>query len=106
MFDPNSVVVSKYDETLVTGWRDTNTRLWKIPIVDKGESTQSNTPLPSIKYATEGEYGNAAVQLVTNDYTMHMTNSVYDCLTQKQLIKFYHSTMFSPVKKVLIEAAR
>eukprot|EP00957_Ditylum_brightwellii_P019112 1439473-Ditylum_brightwellii.AAC.1 len=35
-----------------------------------------------------------------------MANSVYDCSTQKQLIKFYHSTMFSPVKKVLLEAAR
>eukprot|EP00957_Ditylum_brightwellii_P188505 14350842-Ditylum_brightwellii.AAC.1 len=35
-----------------------------------------------------------------------MANSVYDCSTQEQLIKFYHSAMFSPVKKVLIEAAR
>eukprot|EP00957_Ditylum_brightwellii_P170941 13011372-Ditylum_brightwellii.AAC.1 len=35
-----------------------------------------------------------------------MANSVYDCSTQQQLIKFYHNTMFSPVKKVLLEAAQ
>eukprot|EP00957_Ditylum_brightwellii_P134055 10220504-Ditylum_brightwellii.AAC.1 len=106
MFDPTSVVVSKDDETLVTGWRDTTTRLWRIPIVDKEASAPENTPLPNSNYATQEEYGNAMVQLVTNDYTMHMANSVYDCSTQEQLIKFYHSIMFSPVKKVLIKAAR
>eukprot|EP00957_Ditylum_brightwellii_P133299 10163944-Ditylum_brightwellii.AAC.1 len=37
---------------------------------------------------------------------MHVANSVYDCSTQEQLIKFYHSTMFSPIKKALTEAAR
>eukprot|EP00957_Ditylum_brightwellii_P143557 10936637-Ditylum_brightwellii.AAC.1 len=62
--------------------------------------------MPNAKHTTHEEYGNAAVQLVTNDYTMHMANSAYDYSTQDQLIKFYHSTMFSPVKKVLIKAAR
>eukprot|EP00957_Ditylum_brightwellii_P153029 11648906-Ditylum_brightwellii.AAC.1 len=37
---------------------------------------------------------------------MHMANNVYNCSTQEQLIKFYHITMFSPVKKVLFEVAR
>eukprot|EP00957_Ditylum_brightwellii_P073754 5605259-Ditylum_brightwellii.AAC.1 len=62
--------------------------------------------MPKTKYTTQEEYGNAAVQLVNNDYTMHVANSVYDCSTQEQLIKFYHSTMFSPIEKVLIEVAR
>eukprot|EP00957_Ditylum_brightwellii_P039024 2949643-Ditylum_brightwellii.AAC.1 len=36
---------------------------------------------------------------------MHLTNSVYDCNTQKELMQFYHATMLSPVKKTLLEAA-
>eukprot|EP00957_Ditylum_brightwellii_P029675 2242398-Ditylum_brightwellii.AAC.1 len=43
MFDPTSVVVSKDDETLVTGWRDTTTRLWRIPIVDKEATAPEHT---------------------------------------------------------------
>eukprot|EP00957_Ditylum_brightwellii_P172407 13125349-Ditylum_brightwellii.AAC.1 len=74
MFDPTSVVVSKDDEILVTGWRDTTTRLWRILIVDKEALAPEHTPLPNINYTTQEEYGNAAVQLVTNDYTMHMAN--------------------------------
>eukprot|EP00957_Ditylum_brightwellii_P063721 4835806-Ditylum_brightwellii.AAC.1 len=106
MFDPTKVVVSRDDKTLVRGWRDNTTRLWRIPIVDKEATSLEHTPLPNARYTTQEEYGNATVQLVTNDYTMHMANSVYNCSTQEQLIKFYHSTMFSPVKKVLIKAAR
>eukprot|EP00957_Ditylum_brightwellii_P123193 9393211-Ditylum_brightwellii.AAC.1 len=74
MFDPTSVMVSKDDETLVTRCRDTTTRLWRIPVVDKALAPEI-TPLPNINYTTQEEYGNAVVQLVTNDYTMHMANS-------------------------------
>eukprot|EP00957_Ditylum_brightwellii_P048295 3665180-Ditylum_brightwellii.AAC.1 len=34
-FDPTEVLVSRNDKTLVQGWRDNNTRLRRIPIVDK-----------------------------------------------------------------------
>eukprot|EP00957_Ditylum_brightwellii_P135710 10349349-Ditylum_brightwellii.AAC.1 len=61
MFDPTSVVVSKDDETLVTGWRDTTTRLWRISIVDKETSVLEHTPLPNVNYTTQEEYENAAV---------------------------------------------
>eukprot|EP00957_Ditylum_brightwellii_P183087 13945119-Ditylum_brightwellii.AAC.1 len=37
---------------------------------------------------------------------MHLDNSAYDCNTQKELPPFYHATMFSPVKKTMLEAAR
>eukprot|EP00957_Ditylum_brightwellii_P036377 2754426-Ditylum_brightwellii.AAC.1 len=105
-FDPTEVMVSRDNKTLVQGWRDSNTKLWRIPIVDKEPTSTEHTQLLNAACATQEEYGNAAVQLVTDNYTMHMANSVYDCSTQEQLIKFYHSTMFSPVKRVLIKAAR
>eukprot|EP00957_Ditylum_brightwellii_P208849 15359217-Ditylum_brightwellii.AAC.1 len=84
-FDQTSVVVNKDDKTLVSGWRDNTTRLWRIPIVDKEAPAPEHTPMPSIKCTTQEEYGNAVVQL--------------------QLIKFYHITVFSPVEKVLIKVA-
>eukprot|EP00957_Ditylum_brightwellii_P193715 14751213-Ditylum_brightwellii.AAC.1 len=52
------------------------------------------------------EYANATVAINNADYTIHLTNSAYDCNTQKELIQFYHAAMLSPVKKTLLEAAR
>eukprot|EP00957_Ditylum_brightwellii_P164248 12504523-Ditylum_brightwellii.AAC.1 len=67
----------KEDRVIVQGWQDNNTRLWKIPIVNK------TTPIHQQSKETTNEYANAVVQLSTPDYTMHMTNSVYDCSTQQ-----------------------
>eukprot|EP00957_Ditylum_brightwellii_P151698 11552517-Ditylum_brightwellii.AAC.1 len=74
------------------------TRLWRIPIVEK------NTPTTQLK--VEYCYANAAVQLSTPDYTVHLSNSVYDCNTQHQLIRYYHAALFSPTKKTLTNATR
>eukprot|EP00957_Ditylum_brightwellii_P169250 12881864-Ditylum_brightwellii.AAC.1 len=63
MFDPTSIVVSKDNETLVSGWRDTTTRLWRIPIVDKEALAPEQTPMLNTNYTTQEEYGNAVVQL-------------------------------------------
>eukprot|EP00957_Ditylum_brightwellii_P194496 14813814-Ditylum_brightwellii.AAC.1 len=54
----------------------------------------------------EHSYANAAVQLSTPDYTVHLANSVYNCNTQQQFIKYYHVVLFSPTKKTLINAAQ
>ena len=35
-----------------------------------------------------------------------LANSIYNCDTQEQLIKFYHATYFSQTKDTLIKAAR
>eukprot|EP00957_Ditylum_brightwellii_P014936 1125999-Ditylum_brightwellii.AAC.1 len=98
--DPTEVQVCKEDRVIVQGWQDNNTWLWKIPIVNKTK------PIHQQSKETTNEYANAAVQLSTTDYTMHMANSVYDCSTQEQITKFLHITMFSSVKMVLLEAAR
>eukprot|EP00957_Ditylum_brightwellii_P142088 10825915-Ditylum_brightwellii.AAC.1 len=64
------------------------------------------SPLWIKKQVHQQQYANAAIQLITKDYTVHMANSMYDCNTQKELIKIYHETMLSPVEKTLMEAAR
>eukprot|EP00957_Ditylum_brightwellii_P012661 956916-Ditylum_brightwellii.AAC.1 len=63
MFDPTSVVVSTDGETLMSGWRDTTTRLCRIPIVDKETLAPEQTPMPNTNYTTQEEYENSAVQL-------------------------------------------
>eukprot|EP00957_Ditylum_brightwellii_P012404 936948-Ditylum_brightwellii.AAC.1 len=68
-----------------------------MPIVEKA------TPITQLK--VEHSYANAAVRLSTPDYTVHLTNSVYDYNTQQQLIRYYHAALFSPTKKTLINAA-
>eukprot|EP00957_Ditylum_brightwellii_P189584 14431164-Ditylum_brightwellii.AAC.1 len=74
------------------------THLWRIPIIDKST--------PAAQLMIEYSYANASVRLSTPDYTVHLANSVYDCNTQQQLIKYYHATLFSPTKMTLIKVAR
>eukprot|EP00957_Ditylum_brightwellii_P004109 312049-Ditylum_brightwellii.AAC.1 len=74
------------------------TRLWRIPIVDKRT--------PAVQLTIEHSYAFAAVRLSTPDYTFHLANSVYDCNTQQQLIHYYHTALFSPTKMTLIKAAQ
>eukprot|EP00957_Ditylum_brightwellii_P052152 3954443-Ditylum_brightwellii.AAC.1 len=61
------------------------TRLWRIPIDDKST--------PAAQLTVEHSYANAAVWLSTPDYTAHLANSVYNCNTQQQLIKYYHAAL-------------
>ena len=97
-FTKEGVEILHGGRTCVRGWRDTPTRLWRIPIVDKST--------PKVQLQIEHSYANAAVQLSTPDYTVHLANSVYDCNTQQQLILYYHAALFSPTKTSLIKAAR
>eukprot|EP00957_Ditylum_brightwellii_P107915 8231917-Ditylum_brightwellii.AAC.1 len=90
IFDPTEVQECKEDRVIIQGWQDNNAQLWKIPIAN------NTTPIHQQSKETTIEYANAVVQLSAPDYTMHMANSVYDCSTQEQLTKFYHTTMFSP----------
>eukprot|EP00957_Ditylum_brightwellii_P104221 7938811-Ditylum_brightwellii.AAC.1 len=100
IFDKEDVVVQKDGENIVKGWRDLSTRLWRIPIIDKPANIPVQPPEAPMEYA------NAAVAINSADYTMHLANIVYDCNMQKELIQFYYATMLSPVKKMLLEAAR
>jgi hypothetical protein len=97
-FNDEEVLITHNKEIISKGWRDKSTRLWRIPIVEKQQLTREIIP--------NEQYANAAVQLNTPDYALHLANSVYDCSTQEQLIKFYHATLFSQTKKTLLEAAR
>eukprot|EP00957_Ditylum_brightwellii_P019236 1450137-Ditylum_brightwellii.AAC.1 len=97
IFDKNDVVVQKEGEQVVHGWRDRPTRLWHIPIVDK----QIQPPEIPLISKPNTQHANAAVAINSADYTMHLANSVYDCNTQKELLQFYHATMFSPDKNAV-----
>eukprot|EP00957_Ditylum_brightwellii_P057732 4377370-Ditylum_brightwellii.AAC.1 len=55
------------------------TRLWRIPIVDKPAQPPDDQPEYTNAAVTTMEYANAAVAINSADYTMHLTNSVYDC---------------------------
>eukprot|EP00957_Ditylum_brightwellii_P116053 8853455-Ditylum_brightwellii.AAC.2 len=106
IFDEEDIVVQKDGENVVKGLRDLLTRLWQIPIVDKPAQITEAPPEYANAAVAPMEYANAAVAVNSANYTMHLANSVYGCNTQKELIQFYHATMLSLVKKMLLEAAR
>ena len=81
-----------------------------------GSAEKTHTQhLPSTKLATstnaDKEYSASMVIELEGSTDQQVTkvilaNSVYDCDTQEQLIKFYHATYFSQTKDTLIKAAR
>eukprot|EP00957_Ditylum_brightwellii_P084402 6418395-Ditylum_brightwellii.AAC.1 len=99
LFDPEEVKVTKDGRQIISGQRDFKICLLCIPIIDMVAK------LPQ-EVTEQRPHANVAVQLNTKDYMAHMVNSVYDCNAQEQLIKFYHETMLSPVKKTFLEATR
>eukprot|EP00957_Ditylum_brightwellii_P082827 6296685-Ditylum_brightwellii.AAC.1 len=78
IFTKKGVEILHDEKTIIRGWRDMQTRLWRIPIVEK--------TMPTTQLQVEHSYANAAVRLSTQDYTVYLANSVYDCNVQQQLI--------------------
>eukprot|EP00957_Ditylum_brightwellii_P050846 3855987-Ditylum_brightwellii.AAC.1 len=60
-FDPTEVMVSREDKTLVQGWRNNDTRLWRIPIVDKEPPAPAHAQLLTAECEAQAEYENVAV---------------------------------------------
>ena len=71
-------------ETIIRGWRDLRSNMWRISLQDIGGSTsipdpdseQLDQPLPFPKF---------------------LANNVYYCENTQQLIEFYHATLGYPV---------
>ena len=67
-------------ETIIRGWRDIATNMWRISLQDKesnnviSDDEDVNWKLPAL-----------------------FANHLYECENIKQLIQFYHATMASPV---------
>ena len=80
----DAIVTQNNNKNVVLrGWRDTENRLWRVPIT-------SPTPFTTTNNAT----------------STCQVNSIYDCQGEKQLIQFYHATLFSPVKTTLLKAIK
>ena len=75
-------------ETLYQGWRDKPSRLWRFSLTSKGEKR-------SIPPTDPEEY----------DPSSGMVLSVYECEIKQQMIKYYHASLGSHLKRTLIEAA-
>ena len=78
-------------ETIVRGWRDLSTNMWRISLIPDG--------------------GNNVIDpTITNDFTSEVempsffANSIYECENTGQLIKFYHAAMGFPVTSTWCKA--
>ena len=72
-------------ETIVRGWRDLTTNMWRISLLPDGGN--------NIILADDGTSD------ITSEVIMpkFLANSIYECETTGQLIHFYHATMGYPV---------
>lgn len=81
----DAIVRRESDKRIVLrGWRDDSNRLWRVPINDE----IMETPPTCLSF---------------NTFQVH---SVYDCQGEKEITRFYHATLFSPVKSTLIKAVK
>ena len=74
-------------ETIIRGWRDTATNMWRISLQD----SESN------KFISDDDDANCKLPAL-------FANHIYKYENLSQLIQFYHATMASPVVSTLCKA--
>jgi hypothetical protein len=97
VFTPNEVLV--YDGEVTAnkipvwkGWRDKNTGLWRIPLVDNVTNLNTDT-----KVLQHDEIKQAFAE---------RTLSVYNLPTKAESVKYLHAALGFPTKETLLAAAR
>ena len=75
-FTKNGVEACIDGNTVLRGWRDTTSNLWRVPINDQKETEKHQ----------------------------FAANMMYDCANLEQLTHFYHACCFSPVADTWINA--
>ena len=90
-FHSHGCEITLNGETIVRGWRDLTTNMWRISLIPDG--------------------GNNIIDpTITNDFTSEVempsffANSIYECENTGQLIKFYHAAMGFPVTSTWCKA--
>ena len=89
-FHKHGVDINYEGEVIGRGWRDPPSKLWRISLTSKGGDRI--TPQTDWINDSDGIY---AIQ----------ENSIYECENKEQLTKYYHASLCSHPKLVLIVAA-
>ena len=78
-------------ETIVRGWRDLTTNMWRISLVPD----KTNNIIPADDSSES-----------SSDHKMpaFFANSIYECENTKQLVQFYHATMGFPTTSTWCKA--
>jgi hypothetical protein len=90
-FHAQGCEISFNGETILRGWRDLATNMWRISLIPDGG--QNIIPADNNDYFTS--------EVPMPDF---FANSIYECETTGQLIQFYHATMGSPVTSTWCKA--
>ncbi|KAL7474761.1 hypothetical protein ACHAW6_000714, partial [Cyclotella cf. meneghiniana] len=86
-FHSTGCEVTYNGEIILRGWRDTNTRLWRVSLIHNG----SNRIVPPYKDITD------LYSTPENSFVNSAFHPIYKCSNTNQLIQFYYATMDYPV---------
>ena len=89
-FHRHGVDINYEGEIIGRGWRDRPSKLWRISLTSEGVDRIT----PTTDWTTDSD-GIFNIQ----------ANSIYECENKEQLIKYYHASLCSHPKTVLIAAA-
>ena len=89
-FHEHGVDIEYEGEVIGRGWRDRPSKLWRISLTSEGVGR--TTPTTDWTNDSDGIFN---IQV----------NSIYECENKEQLIKYYHASLCSHPKTVLIAAA-
>eukprot|EP00804_Cyclotella_cryptica_P012573 CCRYP_014710-RA/>CCRYP_014710-RA protein AED:0.34 eAED:0.26 QI:0/0/0/1/0/0/2/0/588 len=82
-FHQHGCEITQNGEIILQGWRDTDTKLWRISLLPDG----GQTVLPQ----------QAEIRDMFEVPTALLTNNVYECNNTNELINYYYATMGYPV---------
>jgi hypothetical protein len=92
-FHKHGVEIEYEGEVIGRGWRDKQSRLWRVPLISEGGGPVTPHTPPEEYDPSSGMVFHAEI------------NSIYECENKEQLTKYYHASLGSHPKATLIEAA-
>ena len=108
-FSKDKVIIHRHNRIVLTGYRDPQTGLWRIPIDPLPKIPAATpphlTPSEILEEAYESKHGSPSPRPFGFDMTkFHRANSAYQTKSNTDLIQFLHAACGSPVPSTWIQA--
>jgi hypothetical protein len=97
IYDANNTIITVTKGAILRGWRDTKTNLWRIPLVRMVRNLNTDTVL-SNRPPSE--------LLLNRPDPAEAVHSVYELITQPELVRYLHAAAGFPSKPTWLKAVK
>ena len=97
VYDANDTIITVTRDAILRGWRDTNNKLWRIPLVDFVQNLNTDTII----------FNRPPTEFLPNRLpTEEAIYNVYELKTTPELVRYHHAAAGFPTKPQWIAAIK